>query len=159
MYRDDELAWQLNSTWEEVFKEKLASGDIEEVRSAGKKLAEIAEKLESSNTRWKIATTVAFIVGFVVASIPYKSNDKGQNEPSHESTGSHERELTANEKLAHTIGFYIEQREKEWSVDPVEKQLKKLREIQWPSSPQESPYKNLNQLLTPEAQPNHPNGK
>ncbi len=111
---DPALAQELNTTWRQIFKERLESGDIEEVRGAGEELAQIAEKLDSSNTRWKIATLVAFILGITVTSISLKLSDKApQNEPTQESAGSHEGDTTLDERLEHTINYYIEQRKKE----------------------------------------------
>lgn len=117
---DSALAQQLGTTWREIFKEQLESDNIEEVRGAGEELAQIAEKLESNNTRWRIGAVVAFILGItVVASIPLKPAHKApQNEPTQESVDSHKGGKTMDERLEHTIEYYIEQRKKEGAGEP-----------------------------------------
>lgn len=137
MSQDLSLARQLDTPWREIFKNELQSSDIEVVRGWLSTSLVTIEQQDRSIGRLKAAFCASLfaiiglwghIWGVLQRGWDSTTAETGNTDPKYLQTLP--VTTTEDEKLRWTIDYYIEQRKKEWAEDPVEYQLKRLRQLE-----------------------------
>lgn len=123
--RDLALAQELSTTWEDVFREELESGDLATTKSWLRSAIEALDKQDTTIGRLKLAFG-ASLVAILCLSGAYILTKNNKNDVGKWAEISEQKVSTDNleptlQKMAKKF---------EWIEDPVEKQLRKLQEQQ-----------------------------
>lgn len=123
--RDLALAQELSTTWEDVFREELESGDLATTKSWLRSAIEALDKQDATIGRLKLAFGVS-LVAILCLSGAYILTKNNKNDVGRWAAIPEQKVPTDNleptlQKMAKKF---------EWIEDPVEKQLRKLQEQQ-----------------------------